>query len=157
MINKYENMVYSLSKTFYSKFWTNLIILFSISIMALIVFILTFFNFLKRTEDINIVIMCLCIFVAMLVVTIIGMKPFFRDIKLTKEKNFEVITGEVIKYRRVVHGGDPDTINYYPTIRDIDKEWIQVEIKVDNTELNETYQCVYLPNTKLAVCEKVIK
>ena len=78
-------------------------------------------------------------------------------IKLTKEKNFEVITGEVIKYRRVVHGGDPDTINYYPTIRDIDKEWIQVEIKVDNTELNETYQCVYLPNTKLAACEKVIK
>lgn len=157
MINKYEKMFYSLSKTLYSKFWTNLIILSSISIMALIIFILTFFNFLKGTEDINIVIMCLCIFIVMLVVTIIGMEPFFRDIKLAKAENFEVITGEVIKYRRVVHGGDPDTINYYPTIRDIDKEWIQVEIKVDNTELNETYQCIYLPNTKLAVCEKVIK
>lgn len=156
MINKQEKLIYSLSKIFYSKFWTNLIILFSLSIMVLIVFVATFFNYLNGIEDIKIVIMCLCIFLVMLVVTIIGMKPFFRDIKLVKTGKYEVITGEVIKYRKVVHGGDPDTINYYPIIRDIDKAWIEVEIKADNTELNKTYHCVYLPNTKLAACEELV-
>jgi len=156
MLNKNEgNLIYRLSKIFQSKFWTNLIILFSISVMTLTVFIIVTFNFLKETEDIMIVVMCLCIFIVVFVVTIIGMKPFFRDLKLYKSKRFEKITGEVIKYRRVVHGGDPDTINYYPTIRDINKEWIEVEVKTNETELNKIYCCIYLPNTKLAVCEEL--
>lgn len=82
-------------------------------------------------------------------------ETFFKDMKLEKNGRFETITGEVIKYRKVVHGGDPDTISYYPTIRDIDKEWVVVEVKADNTEINKTYHCVYLPNTKIAVCEIV--
>lgn len=156
MTNKHEeNLIYRLSKVFHSKFWTNLIILFSISVMALTVFIIVALNFFNGTEDIMIVVMCLCIFIVVFVVTIIGMKPFFRDMKLFKAEKFEKITGEVIKYRRVVHGGDPDTINYYPTIRDSNKEWIEAEVKVDGTELNKIYHCIYLPNTKLAVCEEL--
>lgn len=156
MTNKHEkDLIYRLLKVFHSKFWTNLIILFSISVMALSVFIIATLNFLNGTEDITIVVMCLCIFIVVSAVTIIGMKPFFRDMKLFKAERFEKITGEVIKYRRVVHGGDPDTINYYPTIRDSNKEWIEVEVKVDGTELNKIYHCIYLPNTKLAVCEEL--
>ena len=156
MTNKHEkNLIYRLSKVFLSKFWTNLIILFSISVMALTVFIIVALDFYNGTEDIMIVVMCLCIFFVVFVVTIIGMKPFFRDMKLFKAERFEKITGEVIKYRRVVHGGDPDTINFYPTIRDSNKEWIEVEVKVDGTELNKIYHCIYLPNTKLAVCEEL--
>lgn len=156
MTNNHErNLIYRLSKVLHSKFWTNLIILFSISVMALTVFIIVALNFFNGTEDIVIVVMCLCIFIVVFVVTIIGMKPFFRDMKLFKAERFEKITGEVIKYRRVVHGGDPDTINFYPTIRDSNKEWIEVEVKVDGTELNKIYHCIYLPNTKLAVCEEL--
>ena len=156
MTNKHEeNLIYRLSKVFHSKFWTNLIILFSISVMALTVFMIVAINFFKVTQNIMIVVMCLCIFIVVFVVTIIGMKPFFRDMKLFNAEKFEKITGEVIKYRRVVHGGDPDTINYYPTIRDSNKEWIEAEVKVDGTELNKIYHCIYLPNTKLAVCEEL--
>lgn len=156
MTNKHEeNLIYRLSKVFHSNFWTNLIILFSISVMTLTVFIIVALNFFNGTEDIMIVVMCLCIFIVVFVATIIGMKPFFRDMKLFKTKRFEKITGEVIKYRRVVHGGDPDTINYYPTIRDSNKEWNEVEVKADGTELNKIYHCIYLPNTKIAVCEEV--
>lgn len=157
MTNKYErNLIYKLSKVFYSKFWTNLIILFSISVMALAVFIIVTLNFINGTEDIMIVSMCLCIFIVVFVVTIIGMKPFFRDMKLLKVERFEKITGEVIKYRRVVHGGDPDTINYYPIIKDISKDRNEIELKAENTKLNTRYHCMYLPNTKLAVCEELL-
>lgn len=156
MINEHEKLNHKLSKLFYCKFWANLIILLSVSIGVLIVLIITLCNFLKGTENLKIVVMCLCIFIVLVVATIIGLKPFIRDMTLVKRGRFEIVTGEVIKYRRVVHGGDPDTINYYPTIKDIKKEWIEIEVKADNTELNKTYHCVYLPNTKLAVCEELL-
>jgi len=154
MINEHEKLFFMLSKTFYRYFWKNLIILFSTSLMALIVFIGGVLNFLKGTEDIKIVFMCLIIFIVVLTVTILGMKPFFKDMKLVKMEKYDNITGKIVKYRRVVHGGDPDTITYYPTIRDINKEWVEVEVKAEKTELNQIYHCVYLPNTKIAVCEK---
>jgi len=154
MINEHEKLFFMLSKTFYRYFWKNLIILFSTSLMAMIVFIGGILNFIKGTEDIKIVFLCLIIFIVVLTVTILGMKPFFRDMKLVKMEKYDNITGKIVKYRRVVHGGDPDTITYYPTIRDINKEWIEVEVKAEKTELNQIYHCVYLPNTKIAVCEK---
>jgi len=113
-------------------------------------------NYLMGTEDIIVVIMCLCIFTGTLTVTIIGMKPFIKDIKIAKAKAFKMINGKVIKYRKVIHGGDPDTISYYPTIRDINKAWVEVEVKTHDTELNKTFHCLYLPHTKLAVCEELL-
>ena len=107
-------------------------------------------------EDFLMIIIYLLILISLVIGAIIDTKSFFIDLEYIKSHEFKKITGEVIKYRRVVHGGDPDTINYYPTIRDINKEWIEVEVKADDTELNKIYYCMYLPNTKLAVCEELV-
>jgi hypothetical protein len=150
-------MMTQLSKLFYKKLHLSLVV-FTVSIIIISTLIaLEIAKFFQLESFSILIIIYLLIIVSLIIAAIIDTKPYFKDLRYVKAREFLTIIGEVISYRRVVHGGDPDTINYYPTIRDIDKEWIQVEIKVDNTELNETYQCVYLPNTKLAVCEKVIK
>lgn len=155
MDNKHDRkMIKKLSRIFYKKFWLSIVI-FSISIIIMsTLFIIVFIRYSDSNEDFLLLIIYLLILISLFIGAIIDTKPFFKDLRDMKSHNFQIITGEVIKYRRVVHGGDPDTINYYPTIRDIDKEWIQVEVKADNTELNKTYHCIYLHNTKLAVCEE---
>lgn len=156
MVNKREKMISSLIKIFYSKFRTNLIILASITILVFIFLIMTIFNFIEKTENLKTLIMCSFIFIVMIVLTVIEMNPFFRDIKLIQTKKFKMIIGKVVKYRKVVHAGDPTTYSYYPIIRDINKDWVEVEVESENTELNKVYYCIYLPNTKLAICEEVL-
>lgn len=88
---------------------------------------------------------------------VVGLEPIIRDLRYLKSHKPMFFIGRVTKYRKVIHHGDPDTINYYPTIRDIDNENIEVEVKAENTELNKTYYCIYLPNVKLAVCKKILR
>lgn len=148
-------MTNKLLKVFYKKFWLSITIFtLSIIIMSTLLIIESIRN-IDVEEDFLMIIIYLLILISLVIGAIIDTKPFFIDLKYIKSHEFKKITGEVIKYRRVVHGGDPDTINFYPTIRDSNKEWIEVEVKVDGTELNKIYHCIYLPNTKLAVCEEL--
>lgn len=147
-------MIEKLSGIFYKKFWLGIVV-FTVSII--IMFTLLIVECIKSfgsNEDVLLPIIYLLILISLVIGAIIDTKPFFKDLKCMKSHEFQKITGEVIKYRRVVHGGDPDTINDYPTIRDINKEWVEIEVKANNTQLNKTYDCIYLPNTKLAVCEE---
>lgn len=156
MDNERKKITDKLIKRLQSKLWINLIIGILVLILFFIVLIIVYDQFREGTEKLWVVIMCVGFFVMVLLLLTIDTKPFFKDMKLVKMDKFQTITGKVIKYRRVVHGGDPDTVNYYPTIRDINKEWVEVEVKADDTELNKIYHCVYLPNTKLAVCEELL-
>ncbi len=150
-----NEIVKKLTKRFYKSFYTNAIIGFSIVVLVSIILIMGLLQYLKGLESFWIVIMCALILILMLVVTIIVLTPFLKDMKAIKLRNLKEIIGTVVKYRKVVHGGDPTTYSYYPTIRDINEELIEVEIKADDTELSKIYHCVYLPNTKLAICEKL--
>lgn len=150
-----KTMMNKLSKVFYKKFWLSIII-FTLSIIIMSILLVIEFIRTFEVEDSLLIFIYLLILVSLAIGAIIDTKPFFKDLKYIKSHEPKKIVGEVVKYRRVVHGGDPDTINHYPTIKDINKEWIEVEVKADNTELNRVYHCIYLPNTKLAICEELL-
>jgi hypothetical protein len=152
MIDK-NVMTSKLKKRLYNWFLKNTIIGFLTVVLVFIFIIIAYNQFREGTEKLRIVIICVGILIVILTVAIIGMNPILKDMRFMKICDVKSITGTVIKYRKVVHGGDPTTYSYYPIIRDINANWIEVEVKADDTELNQTYHCVYLPNTKLAVCE----
>jgi len=147
-------MISKLSRLLNKNFWTNLIVLVSTSVMVMIVFCVELMGYFQGEESVKTVVMFLGIFLAVVIVSFIGMSPLVKDRKLVKVQMFCEITGKVIKYRRVLHGGDPDTTSFYPTIQDVKKDWVEVELKAEGTQIGHIYHCLYLPNTKLAVCEE---
>lgn len=157
MDKEYEKtMMDRLSKVFYKKFWLSIII-FTLSIIVMfMLLVIEFIGTFEVEEDSLLIFIYLLILVSLAIGAILDTKHFFKDLKYIKSHEPKKIVGEVVKYRKVVHGGDPDTINYYPTIRSINKEWIEVEVKAEGTELNKVYRCIYLPNTKLAICEELL-
>lgn len=155
LLDKNE-MIKKLNDKFLKDFMVNLIISLLITILVFVVTIIGYNQFIEGKESFQTFLMCLFILIVMIAVTIITMVPFIKDLRLIKLRKSEEIKGYVIKYRKVVHGGDPTTYSYHPVIKDADKEWIEVEVKADNTELNKTYHCLYLPNTKLAVCRELL-
>lgn len=155
-MNSENRIISKLNKRLQSGFWKNAIVAFLTLVIVSIIAITGYHQFLQGFESVWVIIGCIGLFCLILIVAIISLIPFVKDIKLIKLGKIEKITGTVIKYRKVLHGGDPTTYSYYPIIRDISSDWIQVEVKADNTELNKTYRCIYLPNTKLAVCEELV-
>lgn len=154
MTNKNE-MIMKLFNKFKRNFRINSIISVLITILLFIVNLMIFREFVQGDEKFWNFMLLLLIFIIMVVVTMIVIIPFIKDIKHIKMGKVKKITGTVIKYRKVVHGGDPTTYSYHPIVRDINNNSTEVELITDDTELNKVYYCVYLPNTKLAVCEEV--
>lgn len=155
MNNEQEKLMFKkMLRFFYKKFWLK-IITFIVLIIALIVLLILGFVRNQMDKDFLLMIMYSILLVGLMVLTFISMKAMLRDLIYIKSHKPKIIVGKAIRYRKVVHAGDPDTVSYYPTIRDIDNENIEVEVNTKNTELNKTYYCVYLPNTKMAVCEEL--
>lgn len=72
------------------------------------------------------------------------------DLKAVNERNFETITGTVIKYSYIAEGNSPkDSILGNP-IFEIAGTTEQIELKVGPTELNKTYTIIYLKYCKEA-------
>ena len=147
-----NGMISLLNQKLYKAFWKNAIAAFITFIIVFIMCMVSYIHFLNETESLMIVILCFALFVVVFVVGVISLLPFKKDVKLVKSGKIESITGTVVRYKKIVHGGDPTTYRYLPIIKDIHIDWIEVEIKADNTVLNKIYHCVYLPNTKLGIC-----
>lgn len=147
-----NRMISLLNQKLYKAFWKNAIAALITLIIVFIICMVSYIHFLNETESLMIVILCFALFVVVLVVGVISLLPFKKDVKLVKSGKIESITGTVVRYKKIVHGGDPTTYSYLPIIKDIHSKWIEVEIKADNTVLNKIYHCVYLPNTKLGIC-----
>lgn len=157
MDNEQEKlMVKKLLRNLYKNFWIGLII-YAFIIGALLVLLITGFANSHSQEDSFLIFIYFIILAGSFVLAVVGLEPIIKDLRYLKSHKPMIIIGRVAKYRKVIHHGDPDTINYYPTIRDIDHENIEVEVKAEKTELNKTYYCIYLPNTKFAVCEEIIE
>lgn len=74
-----------------------------------------------------------------------------KDFKSVKNKDFETITGIVIKYTYVREGNSPrDPIQLRPIIKDLDSDF-EIILNVNGTKLNQTYNFIYLPYTHIAV------
>lgn len=139
----------------HKRLWLSIVV-FSLSIISIfVILVIEIKGYLNSNKNPLLIFIYVLILLLLIVMSIIDIKPYYKDLKYFKKYSYNSITGKVIKYRRVVHSGDPDTIDYYPTIVDTNNESVQVELKVKKTELNKTYHCVYLPNTKLAICEEV--
>ncbi len=148
-----ENMMISLLiQKLHKAFWKNAITSFITLIIVFIFCMASYIQFLNETESLVIIILCFALVVVVLVIGVISLLPFKKDMKLAKSGKIESITGTVVSYKKIVHGGDPTSYSYLPIIKDIHNDWIEVEVKADNTVLNKIYHCVYLPNTKLGFC-----
>jgi len=157
MNNEQEKLVNKkLLRLFYKKFWFKNIT-FIILIVATIVLLVLGFIGNQIDKDFLLLIMYSILLVGLAVVIFISMKNMFKDLIYIKSHKPKIIVGKVIKYRKIVHAGNPDTVSYYPIIQNIDNDNVEVELKAENTELNKKYYCAYLPNTKLAICEELIE
>ena len=157
MDNEQEKlMLKKLLRNLYKNFWFGLIT-YTLLIGTLLVLLITGFVNNHSQEDSLLTFLFLIILIGLFVIAVVGLEPIIKDLRYLKFHKPMIIIGKVTKYRKVIHHGDPDTINYYPTIKNIDNENIEVEVKAEKTELNKTYYCVYLPNTKFAVCEEIIE
>lgn len=136
-------MTEKLIKLFYKKFWINFIILNMALIILIIVTAIGFINYFKTNEKIYLpIVFSLCL-IGLIIASIINLKPYIKDLKNIKKNLFTRIIG---------YGGDPPTTSYYPIVKDIITD-NEVELRAENTKLNQQYFFIYLENTKLAVVE----
>lgn len=157
MVNQNDReMVNRLYTIFYRKLLLNALVLISTLVMVFLVFWNSFVDYLLSGEGMIITIICGCISAFLLIISIIALQPFLLDYRVVKSKKFERIIGKVIKFRKVVHGGDPDTVCYYPTFKSIVENAKEIELKADGTEIDRCYRCVFLPNTRITVCIELV-
>jgi MFS family permease len=113
------------------------------------------------------------LFMVFLLITILTfivlLIPILRDLPAVRKGNFERMTGTIIRYKRVQHGGEPPTHSWHPIVRDNTSNK-EIELTIINrnenknevynpltnkddvaSELYGTYEFIYIPHTKLAV------
>ena len=77
--------------------------------------------------------------------------PYWKDFKVIKQKEFETITGTVIKYTYIREENNPnDPIQLIPIVKEVDSEK-QINSNVIGTKLYRKYTFLYLPNTHIAI------
>lgn len=139
-----------LRKIFFKRFWIALTGgLFGIAILV-VVSVITLVNYLKTYEKIYLPLIFFAFFIGMIIGTLISIRPFIKDWKAVKTNNFEKLTGSVIRFRKVEHGGEPPDTSYYPIIAEAETGK-EIELKIDSLHLGETYSFYYLKYTKLAI------
>ena len=80
--------------------------------------------------------------------------PLCKDYKLIQRKQFLKFDGEVIKFRKVVYGSEPETEHRMAIVKNT-ATGEEIELDVSGVDQGEVYEFLYLPNTKVAVCQKI--
>ena len=146
-----------LRRIFMKSFWMNIIILPLAVVTFVVILVVVSIKYVNGVESLKMVAIYLFMVIGTSVWTIKELSPFIKDFMLLRSGDYSRITGTVVAHRKVNHAGDPTTTSYYPTIRDSQREWIEIELKAEDTELNQLYSFLYLPNTKIAVGEMLPK
>lgn len=138
-----------LRKKFYTRFiFEGIICLFAL-IFLIVMACLQWINYIQNNQSIIYAIIFTGLFIIIFFITIIILKPYYKDLKVLKRNGFQIIIGTVEGYKKEVANSDPPTTDYYPIIKDIINNDIKI-LKVEKTEIGKTYKFIYLPFTKLA-------
>lgn len=96
-----ENMMISLLiQKLHKAFWKNAITSFITLIIVFIFCMTSYIQFVNETESLVIVILCFALFVVVLVIGVLSLLPFNKDMKLVKSGKIESITGTVVSYKK---------------------------------------------------------
>ena len=79
--------------------------------------------------------------------------PFLRDFKNLKNKNFEVVTGKVIGFKKNLDVESGVQINGFPKIMTENSELIILSVN-EVLEKDTTYTIIYLKNSKIAITKE---
>lgn len=143
-----------LVRKFYEGMWINVLICFCILFVIILLTILRnkiIYYYENITLAKIIVYISILILLILEIVFVIRFIPYWKDFKVIKQKEFETITGTVIKYTYIREGNDPnDPIQLKPIVKDINSGE-QIKLLVTGTELNQMYTFMYLPNTHIAI------
>jgi hypothetical protein len=142
-----------LLKRFYIGFVIGLLVMAFVVSLFMVISISVWIQYSKTEGSILSPILASGLLLFFIVISIRILIPYIKDYVDIKKEIFHEVTGIVIKYRKVVSGGEPPTTNYYPIIRD-DAMGNMVELIVSDTKLNQRYTFYYLRFTKLAEIKK---
>lgn len=146
-----------LIKKFHLIFWSGVGIIFAVFMVAFITFVI-----ILKKEWLFLV--CLPIIIFMLWQAI----PYFKDFNAIKTKSFKKVEGRLIEYKKFQNGASfTAKWFYFPIIEDeTTKEKVELELDVgqyaskgvkkpETVGIGKKYLCLYLENSRLAVCKNI--
>ena len=110
--------------------------------------------YLKKQGNILLAISVSLFFLGYFLVLLKNFLPLCKDYKLIQRNQFLKFDGEVIKFRKVVYGGEPETEHRMAIVKNT-ATGEEIELDVSGVDQGEVYEFLYLPNTKVAVCQKI--
>lgn len=158
-----------LVRWFYRGFWIIAIICLAATTIMIIGTIESWNKYILGEYQLIIPIMFTGLLIISLILLIIGILPSLRDLPAVRKRNFETMTGTIIRYKRVQQGGEPPTHGWDAIVKD-DSTGNEIQLNIINRKEREvynpltkkdeiapefygTYNFIYLKHTKFAVID----
>ncbi len=158
-----------LARWFYMGFLIATIMCFASTTIMTLVTIESWIKYVQGEYKLIVLIVSIGLLITSFVLSTIWLKPSFCDLPAVRERNFEKMTGTIIRYKRVQQGGEPPTHSWHPIVRD-GATGNELELTIVNRRESEiynpltkkdeiapefygTYNFIYLKHTRLAVID----
>ena len=140
-----------LKQVFFKKFLSGVIFF---SLLLAVEFFLMIWGFLRLRQGQELwitILLCILLVLTMIIVSIVLLVPYLKDLRLLKRGQIKVLCSPVLRFRRAEDdSGDVTTVSCNPILFDsVDQR--EVELKIKGLTPDKIYQVAYLPHTRIGI------